>query len=229
MHLLAQGRDCDIYDLGDGTVLRRSRKAYDQTGEARVLRYTAGHGYPVPAVIELRDDGHDLVMEKIEGPTMAQAVERRPWRAAAIGRQLADLHRSLHQIPAPDWLRALAEGDCLVHLDLHPQNVILSPAGPVVIDWTNAVRGRPGHDSARVWVLVTTAKVDVSPLVRPVLGMVRTRLVDAFLDDAGRQEAVDCLPYAVELTLLDPNISEEEKAAVRELVRRAGPDGADRA
>ena len=30
MELLAQGRDCDIYDLGDGTVLRRSRSLYDQ-------------------------------------------------------------------------------------------------------------------------------------------------------------------------------------------------------
>ena len=47
MELLAQGRDCDIFDRGDGTVLRRSRKAYDQGPEARVLAYAAEHGIPI--------------------------------------------------------------------------------------------------------------------------------------------------------------------------------------
>ena len=89
MELLAQGRDCDIYDCGDGTVLRRSRQAYDQTHEARVLQYAAEHGYPVPKVHELVEDGRDLIMEKVAGPTMVEAIQRRPWQAGAIGRQLA--------------------------------------------------------------------------------------------------------------------------------------------
>jgi hypothetical protein len=218
VELLAQGRDCDVFDLGDGTVLRRSRQAYDQTGEVRVLRYAAEHGYPVPAVVELREEGRDLVLEKVLGPTMTEELMRRPWRAGRIGRQLAELHRGLDAIPAPDWLPALPEGDRLVHFDLHPNNVILSPTGPVVIDWTNAVQGRAGHDSARAWALMACAAVDAPGLLRLVITRVRRRLVNSFLDAAGREEAVACLGYCVELTLLDQNISEPEKAAIRQLV-----------
>jgi Phosphotransferase enzyme family len=230
MELLAQGRDCDVYDLGDGTVLRRSRKEYDQTPEARVLEYADQHGYPVPAVVEVRDDGRDLVMAKIEGPTLGDLVLKRPWKVGYVGRMLADLHNRLHEIPAPDWVPSLPEGDRLVHFDLHPLNVILSPTGPVVIDWTNALGGRPGHDSARAWVLMACAGVgETGGITGMVERPLRRRLVDTFLDDVGREEAAACLAYCVEVTLLDGNIAEGEKAAMRDLVRRAGraEDGGD--
>jgi thiamine kinase-like enzyme len=46
------------------------------------------------------------------------------------------LHRQLHAIPAPADLPApLGEGTSLVHLDLHPGNVLLTASGPMVIDW----------------------------------------------------------------------------------------------
>ena len=222
MELLAQGRDCDVYDCGDGTVLRRSRQEYDQTHEARVLAYVAERGYPVPEVHELIEDGRDLIMEKVEGPTMVEAIQRRPWQAAAIGRQLADLHARLHEIPGPDWLPALPEGDALLHFDLHPLNVILSPSGPVVIDWTNATRGRAGYDLARAWVLMASADAKVGWPLRLVLTQVRRRLVDGFVDAAGREEARAGLGFAVELTLLDPNISDAEKARMRALAEAEG-------
>jgi thiamine kinase-like enzyme len=63
--------------------------------------------------------------------------------AAAPPRQdVGQLHRQLHAIPAPADLPApLGEGTSLVHLDLHPGNVLLTASGPVVIDWPNAGRG----------------------------------------------------------------------------------------
>jgi aminoglycoside phosphotransferase (APT) family kinase protein len=218
MELLAQGRDCDIFDRGDGTVLRRSRKAYDQGPEARVLAYAAEHGYPVPSVQALADEGRDLIMEKVEGPTMVQALERRPWRARAVGRQLGELHNRLHEIPGPDWLLRLPEGDALLHFDLHPQNVILSPGGPVVIDWTNACVGEPGVDVARAWALTASAEADVRGLLRLALTRVRRALTEGFVDTAGRDEARAGLTYAVELTLLDENISLVEKDRMQALV-----------
>ena len=218
MELLAQGRDCDIFDRGDGTVLRRSRKAYDQGPEARVLAYAAEHGYPVPSVQALADEGRDLIMEKVEGPTMVQALERRPWRAGAVGRQLGELHNRLHEIPGPDWLPRLPEGDALLHFDLHPQNVILSPGGPVVIDWTNACVGEPGVDVARAWALTASAEADVRGLLRLAVTRVRRALTEGFVDTAGRDEARAGLTYAVELTLLDENISPVEKDRMQALV-----------
>ena len=218
MELLAQGRDCDVFDRGDGTVLRRSRTDHDQAGEARVMGHVAEHGYPVPAVHEVSDDGRDMVMAKVAGPTMLQALERRPWQGRAIGRRLAELLLALHAIPAPDGLGALRDGDALLHFDLHPMNVILSPGGPVVIDWTNAVRGAPGYDAARAWALMACAEGDVSGLLRLAVGQVRRRLVEGFVDAVGRDEARAGLAYAVELTLLDPNISTAEKARMQALV-----------
>jgi len=219
MELLAQGRDCDIYDRGDGTVLRRSRSAYDQTFEADVLGWAAEHDYPVPAVHELQDDGRDLVMDKVEGPTLLQAIEKKPWKVGAYGRLLGDLHVRLHELPAPDFVPALADGDRMLHFDLHPLNVILSPTGPVVIDWTNACRGRAGVDIARAWALMACASADdVSAVVKLALGPIRRRLVGSFLDVAGRDEGRRGLALAYELTSLDPNISDVEMARMRALV-----------
>ena len=218
MELLAQGRDCDVFDLGDGTVLRRSRQAYDQSPEARILAHVAVQGYPVPEVHHLADEGRDLIMEKVEGPTMVQALERRPWTARAVGRQLGALHNRLHELPGPDWLPRLPEGDRLLHFDLHPLNVILSPTGPVVIDWTNACVGAPGVDVARAWALTACANADVSGLIKLALSRVRRSLVAGLLDTGGRDEARAGLAYAAELTLLDPHISPMEEERLRALV-----------
>ena len=226
MELLARGRDADVFDRGDGTVLRRSRKGIDQRPEARVMDYVGEAGYPVPRVRSVSDDGADLVMDKVAGPTMLQVLERRPWQASRIGAQLADLHARLHQIPGPEWLRSIddADGDDarVLHLDLHPMNVVVSPVGPVVIDWTNAAKGRPAADVARAWVLMAAADADVPWFLRPVVGGVRRSLVAGFLDAAGRDLARTGLAGAVAWTLRDPNISEGEKAQMRELLVAEG-------
>jgi hypothetical protein len=79
---------------------------------------------------------------------MAQDLGRRPWRAHAHGRLLAGLQASLHAVPAPGGLpRRFATGDPGrdrgLRLDLHPENVILTRDGPVLIDWSNAAAGGP--------------------------------------------------------------------------------------
>jgi tRNA A-37 threonylcarbamoyl transferase component Bud32 len=218
MELLAQGRDCDIFDVGGGAVLRRSREGNDQSKEARLLEHAAAHGIPVPRVHELRDDGRELVMERVEGPNMAQAIEKKPWSARSLGRTLAELHAAVHALPVLDDLARLPEGDAFLHFDLHPQNVIMAPGGPIIIDWANSCIGRPGDDVARAWVLMACAEVEISPFVRPILNRVRRSLVNGFVDAAGRSEARACLPFATELTLLDPHISASEQARMRALV-----------
>jgi aminoglycoside phosphotransferase (APT) family kinase protein len=218
VELLARGRDCDVFDRGDGTVLRRSRNAYDQGPEARVLAYAAEHGYPVPRVHALEADGRDLIMDKVPGPTMVESLVKRPWRGRRAGAELAELHARLHAIPAPDWLPALDDGDRLLHFDLHPLNVILSPDGPVVIDWSNACRGWPRGDLARSWALMATADADVPVPLKPVAGRVRRSLVSGFLDAVGRDEARAGLAVAVERTLVDSNISPAEKDRMRALL-----------
>ena len=77
----------------------------------------------------MRAGGTEIVMERIEGPMMMDAMLRKPWRMAHYARMLADLHDRLHVIPAPEWLPDVDGGDRLVHLDLHPMNVMITPIG----------------------------------------------------------------------------------------------------
>jgi len=68
----AAGREADVYALGGDRVLRRYRTGADTAAEAQVMSYLADHGYPVPRVHAAA--GSDLVMDRIGGPTMADAL-----------------------------------------------------------------------------------------------------------------------------------------------------------
>src|SRR5580700_8237663 len=159
--LIASGRDADIFEYGKGAILRRSRKDRSQVLEARTMEFVRSAGYPVPEVFEVSDDGLDVVMERITGPTMLDAASKQPWKLRGFGRDLAQLHLSLHSVIAPEWMPVVpfGPGDRVIHLDLHPLNVILSNRGPIVIDWTNAARGNPLVDVAATWVLLAAGRV----------------------------------------------------------------------
>ena len=139
MKLLASGRDGDIFELSPDLVLRKTRDGRSIAHEARIMRYVEEQGFPVPHIEEVRAEGTEIVMERIAGPSMLDAMVP-PWKLAAHLAMLADLHDRLHTIEGPDWLPEMpGGGDRLLHLDLHPLNVLMSTTrGPVVIDWPNA-------------------------------------------------------------------------------------------
>ena len=110
---------------------------------------------------------------------MWQEVLDRPDRSAEVGRRLAELQLALFELVAPvdapaparppgqqdprggreGRSRARAGARALIperagrlrlcHGDLHPSNVILSPDGPVIVDWYDASRGDAVADVAR--------------------------------------------------------------------------------
>jgi aminoglycoside phosphotransferase (APT) family kinase protein len=196
---LAEGRASEIVDLGGGRVLRRFKGGGDPSREAEIMEHARMHGYPVPEVFDVREDA--LVLERVDGPTMLAELKRRPWRVSGHARTLADLHRRLHEIPF--------EGSRLLHLDLHPDNVLLSSRGPVVIDWTNACGGEPALDVALTWVICWTSA--------GVGGRVFTR---RYLRHVDRDAARSALPEAVAYRLADPNVTDGERKRVRRMLRR---------
>lgn len=204
--LLAAGRASEILDLGDGRVLRRFKAGGNPEREALAMRHARERGYPAPEVFEVAADS--LVLERIEGPTMLEAVAKERLRLQENARLLAHLHDELHAIEAPDGLPTVGEGDRLLHLDLHPANVILSPAGPVVIDWANARRGEPLFDVAFTWLICSTS----SGVGR--LGVEFAERFSAYFD---RDRVLRHLPAAVERRLADPNVLDEERERIREL------------
>jgi tRNA A-37 threonylcarbamoyl transferase component Bud32 len=205
--LLAAGRASEIFDLGNGRVLRRFRAGGDPDHEALAMEHARGHGYPVPRVWEVRTDA--LVLELIVGPTMLDHLLRRPWSLRDHARGLAQLHRRLHEIPAPAGLPSAGPGDRLLHLDLHPANVILSPAGPVVLDWTNAQRGDPALDVALTWLIAATSA-----------GLRGRLFARSFLAHFDRGEIRRALAAAAELRVGDVNVSDSEREAVRRFLTR---------
>jgi aminoglycoside phosphotransferase (APT) family kinase protein len=220
--LLASGREADIFEYGPGLVLRRSREGRPVEAEARIMAHLHDLGYPVPAVDEVSDDGLAMVLERIDGLTMVETLSKQPWTIRRHGRMLADLHRQLHELDAPDWLKTapVGTGDKIVHLDLHPLNVMLSKKGPVVIDWANASRGNPGVDVATAWVLMAAADVPTSRLMGLILGRGRQALVDSFLSGVDRGAAAEAMPETVAWKVGDAHMSAAEQQRMWQLARQ---------
>jgi aminoglycoside phosphotransferase (APT) family kinase protein len=212
---IARGRDADVYALGDGRVLRRYRRPGPTDRERRVMAHARAHGYPVPQVYGWT--ATDMVMDRLDGPSMLADLARHPWRLHRHARTLADLHRRLHAIPAPAGLPApLGEGDRLVHLDLHPANVVLTASGPMVIDWPNAGRGEALADVAATWVILRSSRPE-GPVTRRLVAAVGQRLfAAAFLAGFDRRRVFQHLPAVV----ADRNVRDHERRRLRRLVGR---------
>ena len=219
--LVASGRDSEIFEYGPGLVLRRSRNRRSMEKEAKVMGYVAQHGYPVPRVEEISADGSELVMERIDGPTMLEVLSRQPWMLRRHAAALAALHDRLHEIPGPQWLgQFLAGGDCLVHLDLHPLNVILSPKGPVVIDWSNAARGAGSADVALTWLVMMAAEIPAGGVQAAVGRVFRRLFVRSFLGHFDLAPVRTVLPTVGVWKCQDRNMRAAEVVSMQWLVAR---------
>ncbi|MFD4244260.1 phosphotransferase [Streptomyces sp. NPDC058525] len=214
MELIGRGREADVYAVGGDRVLRRFRNGGPAEDEARLLRWLAAQGYPVPVVHEAA--GTDLVMERLHGPTMSEALRSRPWRAAAYGALLGRLHRELHGLPDPGWLPRLPGGDGgddrVLHLDLHPENVIMTDRGPRVIDWSTSRVGRPEVDVAMTFVILRGI------VLRPHESLLIRGFLRAMARTCGTDRRAG-MPAATERRLADPHLTETEAALVRRLRR----------
>ena len=140
-------------------------------------------GLPVPAVERMVEvEGRlGIVFERIDGPSMLGLVGSKPWKLFRLARTLAELHAEMHSREVPELpsqrrgleraiqredvlpvntkeallkaLEQLPDGSALCHGDFHPENIIMSSRGPIIIDWMAAKQGNPLADVARTWLL----------------------------------------------------------------------------
>jgi aminoglycoside phosphotransferase (APT) family kinase protein len=199
--LLGSGRSADVYEIDDAWVLRRDRAGWgDATAEAAVMQHVRSHGYPVPGVRAATRG--DLVMERLSGPTMLEAFGQGLLSAQEAGLTLARLLRKLHAVPA----RLSADPAVRVlHLDLHPDNVMLTPDGPKVIDWSNAEEGPPGLDWAMSAVILAQVAVGGE-----ATGDVAEETLDALLDGNEDQVTEEGLVEAGRRRAANPTMSASE-------------------
>ncbi len=155
--------------------------------EAELCRCINKAGIPSPAVegfIEVEGQP-GIIFERICGPTMLEFATKKPWRIFKAARQFAELQAEMHSRPgsglpsqtekiktrlegvsllAPRTrakltalLESLPAGEAVCHGDYHPDNLLMSPRGPVIIDWLDATAGHPLYDVARTSYLLLKA------------------------------------------------------------------------
>jgi tRNA A-37 threonylcarbamoyl transferase component Bud32 len=197
-----------VYALDARTVLRRYRRRDVPAGEVALMRYVRERGYPAPEVLSVA--GADLVLERATGSTMRVDLARKPWSLVHHARLLADLQRRLHRIPAPEWLGAIGPGGAVIHLDLHPENVLLHGKGALVIDWANARAGHWADDVAQTVVILAGAD-----LPRATMLTIHAFLA-IYLAGFDRATVRAHLPAAIARRMDDPNMT----ARQRELIPR---------
>ncbi|GAA5135607.1 phosphotransferase [Pseudonocardia adelaidensis] len=184
-------------------MLRRYREhgRGEVTREAAAMAHVTAHGFPAPRVFTAA--GTDLVMERLYGPVLLDAVAAGDHDVHDAGRVLADLHGRLHALPP----RPGAPGERLLHLDLHPANVVLTASGPVLIDWTNAADGPPGLDVALSAVILAQAAVEPGHEYAGVAA----EMLTAFLG-AAEEDPLPMLDGAIARRAADRSLSEAEVA-----------------
>ena len=214
--VLAAGETADVFALDDHHVLRRYRSGRDASPEVELLRHVVAHGFPAPAVHQA--SGPDLVLERLHGPTLLQALAAGEVSIADAAAILTDLHDRLHAIAPPDdWAPdqpgswpLVAAGPAIVHLDLHPGNVILTEChGPALVDWTNARTGTAELDVALTALIVAEVAVDAGG----VYSQAARALLAAFLQ-ATTVDPLAALDEAAALRAHDPSLVPGERELV---------------
>ena len=228
--------------------------------EARLTRAVRAAGVPAPAVIDLveRDGRRGIIFERITGRSLLADFSAKPWHLIQSARLLAELHAAMHAREIPDLpslndslvyrvthapaseevksaalnvLAQLPAGSTVCHFDFHPDNVILSPRGPVIIDWMTVTGGHPLGDAART-SLILRVGAPPSSLARGILIIARDVFHNQYLKRYQQLRHVTrdeieawLLPVAVARTLEDiPNERQTLPKLIGDLMARVQPN-----
>jgi len=225
--------------------------------EARISQMVSATGLPVPAVggvIEV-DGRHGILFERIAGPSLVQQFGAKPWTLVRALRAFTGLHLTMHArtipdlpsqreqlmrmigeaSPIPDGVRAAAlerlkrlpASQVLCHGDYHPDNVLMTRNGPIIIDWGGASSGHPLADVARTALLLQIGELPSSPLNRWMLASARAFVQRAYVRRylrLGHASAEELAPWRLPIAVarLGERIAEEQGKLLR-LIEAACP------
>ena len=133
---------------------------------------------------------------------------------------MSQLHDAVHKVEAPEFLSAapVGTGTSLLHLDLHPLNVMLSSRGPIIIDWTNASAGDPNVDVALTWALLAAGQLSGGLIERGLATFGRSILLHSFLAGRNLDDLRPTLNEVVLWKVRDPNLSAAECSKMLDLL-----------
>ncbi len=148
-------------------------------------------GLFIPKVHELKklDDGRlAIVMDYVEGQSLASLIEEHPENKAEYLKRFIDIQLSMHALTAPNLnkqrdkfdrkielsgldattryelhvrLDSMPKHKKLCHGDFNPSNVIITPDDRAcILDWSHATIGNASADTARTYLLFKLAGDD---------------------------------------------------------------------
>ena len=199
---IAQGRTAEIFSWDNDHVLKLYFGWCPPNWveyEARIAHAVHSAGIPTPAageIVEIKGR-HGLIYERVEGISMLQEMNSRPWTFVQHAHSLAELQIKIHRQSIPglpsykqrlrhdisntryltetlrnkylNLLESLPGGEALCHGDYHPGNILLTRNGPVVIDWMTACSGSSWADVARTSLLLTIGPKGAGKQLRPYI------------------------------------------------------------
>ncbi|MGJ4746941.1 phosphotransferase family protein [Leptospira sp. SA-E8] len=134
-------------------------------------------------------DRQGLVFDRLDGISLTKLPDKKPLTFFTLSKILADLHLDLHKKQtkkmkdirseavktlskeplsflskkekkiAKRILESLPEGSSVLHLDYHPENVVVVKDSFVIIDWMTALKGDPAADVASTVFLLQDAEL----------------------------------------------------------------------
>lgn len=183
---MARGASAELFDLGDGRVLKLFRDTVSDEMIAREIAASvhAGRCGVRTAAALGRDDREGrrgVLYPRLEGGTLMDWIRHNPMKAGRALDGMAAIHVAMHakeggtlralkdvlatdiaygpaplavQQAATAYLQALPDGGALTHGDFHLGNVMMTPQGLAVIDWSKAATGHPAADAVRSEMLM---------------------------------------------------------------------------
>ena len=203
---------------------------------------------PIAYEVVTTENRTGIVFERIDGLSMLNEMFFHPSLVEYYASLFADLHLSLHKIKpdykpsykemlkyyinastvvgddiktsALSYLDTLNEGDSLCHADFHPDNIIMSKNGPVIIDWSNARVGNKYADVARTKLMCLigepsdgSSMPDEFKLAREIF--LRTYMTRYFEKQPEMVSEIDKWMLPVAVARSNENIPEERENLLR--------------
>ncbi len=214
-------------------------RSLDREAASLETAAAAGIAVPKPLGFVTHEGRRGLLMERIDGNDIFAIIEKQPWRVWPLASLVGRLHVDLGATVAPEsvasakdlartiitesehvpeaarqrllaLLDAASDGDRLCHMDFHPGNVMLTDAGPYIIDFPNTLRGPAIADHAKSWVILTAGAPTpgMGRFVRVLIALFRKLARSAYMKsyraagdiDSGELKRWKALQVAVRLS-----------------------------
>jgi uncharacterized protein (TIGR02172 family) len=217
-----------------------------EAGVARAV-HASGVPVPAVGDVIETHGRRGILYERVDGPSLLRNLMVAPWKVSRIARMLADLHVNLHaqqgnsdlpsqrerfqykirkvpNLPEPlkeavlRLLDTLPDGDRLCHNDFHPDNILMTSKGPVVIDWMDASRGNPHADVVRTSLMLQIGQPPhAGRITRRLINIARKQLHAGYLRHYCRRTQTNLqdlnrwMPVIAAVRLLENHDSEAEQ------------------